>query len=56
VVEAPRRHGGRIRQEALADLFHDGNAVIRVDDLLSNSKSHRNLLKSENKKTADDEL
>src|SRR5687768_14132117 len=46
VVEAAGGNRGRVRYEALTDLFHNGNAVIRVDDFLSDSKSHRNLLKT----------
>jgi hypothetical protein len=51
VIEAAEgnRGGSGVRYEALTDLFHDGNTVIRVDDLLSDSKSHRNLLKTTKK-------
>src|SRR5439155_20203871 len=52
VIEAAGRNRGRIRQEALADLFDHRDAVIRVDDLLSNSKSHSNLRKQTRKRTA----
>jgi hypothetical protein len=56
MIEAAGRHRGRVRYEALTDLFHHGNAVIRVDDLLSDSKSHRNLLKTNIKKRPECEL
>ena len=45
MIEAAGRNGSRVRQEAFADLLDHRHAVIRVDDLLSDSKSHRNLLK-----------